>query len=66
MHPNLIAIPLTLAVMAAPVRTLAAHTQAPNGTSEAAQAPATHATRGIVRTIDATTLVIHGPEVAES
>ena len=58
MRRNLIAVPLTLAVMAAPIRTLAAQIQTPAGTSEAAQAPATHATRGIVRIIDASTMVI--------
>jgi Cu/Ag efflux protein CusF len=58
---KLMAVTLALAVMVAPVRTLAAQTepaQASDGKSGAAQAPATHATRGIVRTIDASTMVI--------
>ena len=55
------AVTLALAVMVTPVRTLAAQTQppqAPDGTSGAGQAIGTHATRGIVRTIDANTMVI--------
>ena len=58
---KLMAVPLALAVMVAPVRTLAAQTQPPqasDGTSGAGQALGTHATRGIVRTIDANTMVI--------
>jgi hypothetical protein len=62
MRPKLmIAVPLTLAVMVAPIRVLAAQTQPPltsDGTSRAGQALGTHATRGIVRTIDANTMVI--------
>jgi Cu/Ag efflux protein CusF len=58
MRRKLIAVPLTLAVMVAPIRTLAAQTQASDGTSGAGQALGTHATRGIVRTIDANTMVI--------
>ena len=42
---KLIAFPLTLAVMVAPIRTLEAQI-------------GTHATRGVVRTIDASTMVI--------
>ena len=58
---KLMAVTLALAVMVAPVRTLAAQTQPPqasDGKSGAVQAPGTHATRGIVRTIDASTMVI--------
>ena len=58
---KLMAVPLALALVLAPVRTLAAHTQPPqasDGTAEAGQALGTHATRGIVRTIDANTMVI--------
>ena len=58
---RLLSVSLALAVMVAPIRTLAAHTQPPqasDGTSGAGQALATHATRGIVRTINANTMVI--------
>ena len=61
MRPKLIAVPLSLAVLVAPIRTLAAQTQPPqasDGTSGAGQALGTHATRGIVRTINANTMVI--------
>ena len=50
MHRKLIAVTLTLAVLAAPTRSIAAQTQS--------QTLGTHATRGIVRTIDANILVI--------
>ena len=58
---KLMAVTLALAVMVAPVRTLAARTQPPqasDGKPKTGQAPGTHATRGIVRTIDANTMVI--------
>ena len=58
---KLMAVTLALAVMVAPVRTLAAQTQPPqasDGKPGAGQAPGTHATRGTVRTIDANTMVI--------
>ena len=61
MHQKLIAVPLALAVIVAPIRLLAAQTQPPqasDGTSGAGQALGTHATRGVVRTIDANTMVI--------
>ena len=61
MPPKLIAVPLTLAVMVVPICTFAAQTQAPQAsdvTSGARQAVGTHATRGIVRVIDANTMVI--------
>ena len=61
MRPKLIAIALTLAVLVAPIRTLAAQIQPPqasDGTSASGQALGTHATRGIVRTINANTIVI--------
>ena len=59
MRTKLIAVPLTLAVLVAPIRTLAAQTQPPqafDSTSGAGQALGTHATRGIVRTINANTM----------
>jgi hypothetical protein len=61
MPPSLIAIPLTLAMMVAPICAFAAQTQPPQAsdvTSGAGQAVGTHATRGIVRVIDANTMVI--------
>jgi hypothetical protein len=61
MRWKLIAVPLTLAVIVAPIRTLAAQTDPPHAsgrTSGAGQALGTHATRGVVRTIDANTMVI--------
>jgi hypothetical protein len=64
MRMKLIGFSLTLAVMVAPIRTFAGQAQprqASDGTSEAGQALGTHATRGIVRTIDANTVVIVRP-----
>jgi hypothetical protein len=61
MRRTLMAVTLTLTVMMAPISTLAAQTQPPQAsdvTSEAGQPLGTHATRGIVRTIDANTMVI--------
>jgi hypothetical protein len=61
MPPKLIAIPLTFAVMVAPFCAFAAQTQPPEAsdiTSGARQAVGTHATRGIVRVIDANTMGI--------
>ena len=58
---KLLAVSLALVVMVAPIRSLAAQTQPPqasDGTSGAGQAAGTHATRGIVRTINANTMVI--------
>lgn len=58
---KLIAVPLTLAVMAPPTRALAAQIQAfqsSDGASGAGRALGTHATRGDVRTIDANSMVI--------
>ena len=58
---KLIAVPLTLAVMAPPTRALAGQIQAPqssDGASGAGRALGTHATRGDVRTIDANSMVI--------
>ena len=58
---NLMAVPLALAVMVAPAPALAAQTRPPeasHGASEPRPALGTHATRGIVRTIDANTMVI--------
>lgn len=58
---TLMAVLLALAVIGAPIRTLAAQTQPPqasDGTSGAGQALGTHATRGTVRSIDASTMVI--------
>ena len=58
---KLIAVPLTLAVMVALIRALAAQSESPqasDGRSGAALVLGIHATRGIVRTIDANTMVI--------
>src|SRR5262245_41905261 len=58
---KLLALSLTLVVMMAPIRTLAAQIQPPqdsDGTSGALHPPGTHATRGVVQTIDANTMVI--------
>jgi len=58
---NLMAVPLALAVMVAPAPAVAAQTQPPEasqGASGAGRALGTHATRGIVRSIDAKTMVI--------
>ena len=58
---NLMAVPLALAVMVAPAPAVAAQTQPPeasHGASGAGRALGTHATRGIVRSIDAKTMVI--------
>jgi hypothetical protein len=57
----LAAFALTLAVIAGPIRTLDAHAQPPEAsddTSSTGQALGTHATLGVVQTIDASTLVI--------
>ena len=61
MHRKQTAVLLTLAVIVAPIRTLAAQTQPPqasDSTSGVGQVLGTHATRGIVRTIDANTMGI--------
>jgi hypothetical protein len=58
---KLIAVPLTLAVMVALIRALAAQSESPqasDGRSGAGLVLGIHATRGIVRTIDANTMVI--------
>jgi Cu/Ag efflux protein CusF len=57
-RPKLFAVLLTLTVMVAPIRAFAVQTQSADGTSEAGQPLGTHATRGVVRTVDANTLVI--------
>ena len=60
---KLIGFSLTVAVMVAPIP-VAGQTQlrqASDGTSVAGQAIGTHATRGIVQTIDANTMVIVRP-----
>lgn len=58
---TLMAVSLVLVVMTAPIRTRAAQAQPPrasDGGSVAEQALGTHATRGMVRAIDANTMVI--------
>ena len=58
---RLIAAPLILAVTPAPIRALAAQPQSSQTSDARSWTLGTHATRGIVVTIDASTLVITRP-----
>jgi len=58
---RLIAVPLTLAVMTVPIRALAAQPQWSQTSDGRSGILGTHATRGIVLTIDANTMVIARP-----